>query len=305
MQRRIILTGSNGLLGQKLVYLLADRPFTRLIATSRGINRHSLRTGYHYESVDLMDAAAWKQLFQEVRPTDLIHTAAMTLVDQCETDHETCDKYNVEAVQILADCCRAHGTRFYHVSTDFIFDGENGPYQEQDAPNPVNYYGHAKLKAEQIVQNSGVDWAILRTMLLYGLTPAMSRSNIVLWAKKSLEEGKTIPVVNDQWRCPTLAEDLASGILAAVMREATGIYHLSGPDMMTISELVRKVARHWELDENLIQEISSGSLKQAAKRPPKTGFLILKAQTELGYQPHSVEQGLAVLDRQLREGWID
>ncbi|MDP5172763.1 MAG: SDR family oxidoreductase [Bacteroidia bacterium] len=305
MQRRIILTGSNGLLGQKLVYLLADRPQIKLIATSRGINRHSLRGGYHYEPLDLLDTEGWRRIFQEVGPTDLIHTAAMTLVDQCETDHETCDKYNVEAVAFLASLCKEYGTRFIHISTDFIFDGEAGPYTERAEPRPLNYYGGAKLKAEEIVQNSGVDWAILRTMLLYGVTPAMSRSNIVLWAKKSLEENKEIKVVSDQWRCPTLAEDLAAGTLAAVMKDARGIFHLSGGEMMSISELVHQVADHWKLDKSLITEIESSSLNQAAKRPPKTGFIILKAQTELRYQPHSLTQGLALVDKQLREGWTE
>ncbi len=305
MQRRILLTGSNGLLGQKLVSLLAERPQIKLIASSRGINRHALRGGYHYEPLDLLDPKGWATLFQDMQPTELIHSAAMTLVDQCETDRKTCDQYNVEAVKMLVDLCKTHGTRFIHISTDFIFDGAQGPYREEDLPNPVNYYGGAKLRAEQLIQESGLSWAILRTMLLYGITPAMSRSNIVLWAKKSLEEGQTIRVVNDQFRCPTLAEDLASGTLAALMKQAKGIYHISGPEMMSISSLVRKVAAHWSLDENLIEEIESHTLQQAAKRPPKTGFIILKAQTELGYQPHSLVQGLSIVDRQIREGWSE
>ncbi len=303
MQKRILLTGSNGLLGQKLVYLLADRPQVKLIATSRGINRHPLRSGYHYEPLELENRAGWESLFRQVKPTDLIHTAAMTMVDKCETDHEFCDKYNVEAVEMLAGLCREYQTRFTHISTDFIFDGENGPYKETDSPNPTNYYGGAKLRAEKIVQNSGTDWSILRTMLLYGITPAMSRSNIVLWAKKSLEEGRNINVVNDQWRCPTLVEDLASGTVSAVMKEARGIYHLSGPEMISISELVYRIADFWKLDRSLISEVASATLNQTAKRPPKTGFVILKAQVDLDYQPHTLEQGLAMVDRQMKDSW--
>lgn len=303
MQKRVLLTGSNGLLGQKLVYLLSERPQVKLIATSRGVNRHPLRSGYDYVPLDLADADGWAKLFDEHKPTELIHTAAMTLVDKCETDHETCDLYNVEAVRILAEQCKKHGTRFIHISTDFIFDGADGPYTEEAEPNPVNYYGGAKLRAEEIVKNSGTEWAILRTMLLYGITPAMSRSNIVLWAKSSLEDGKAINVVNDQWRCPTLVEDLAQGTTSAVMKGATGIYHLSGPELMSISEMVHRIAAHWGLDTSNISEIASSSLNQAAKRPPKTGFIILKAQTELGYQPHSLEEGLTVMERQMKEAW--
>lgn len=303
MQKRVVLTGSNGLLGQKLVYLLSERPQVKLLATSRGVNRHPLRTGYEYVSLDLSDTSGWEQLFDRFKPTELIHTAAMTLVDQCEQDHRDCDLYNVDSVRHLAGLCHKHETRFVHISTDFIFDGAHGPYTEEAIPNPVNYYGGAKLQAEEIVRASGTDWAILRTMLLYGITPAMSRSNIVLWAKRSLEEGTAIRVVHDQWRCPTLVEDLAQGITSVVMKGASGIYHLSGPELMSISEMVFRIADFWKLDRSLIQEITSASLNQAAMRPPRTGFIILKAQTELGYQPHTLEEGLMLMDRQMKEAW--
>ena len=166
--------------------------------------------------------------FEEFQPTDLIHTAAMTQVDACEDDKEQCIKINVEAVENLANLCKEFQTRLIHISTDFVFDGKNGPYKEDDEPNPISFYGDSKLKAEQVIEKSGADHAILRTMLLYGITPDMSRSNIVLWARKSLMEEQAIRVVNDQVRCPTLAEDLASASVAAVMKEAKGIYSYFG-----------------------------------------------------------------------------
>ena len=301
MEHRILLTGSNGLLGQKIVNLLRDRQHIRLLASARGVNRHPVRHGYTYQAADLTDYSRWKDIFADFRPTSLIHTAAMTQVDQCETDHATCDALNVTAVEQLASLCQRYGTHMVHISTDFVFDGSAGPYRETDTPAPVNYYGGAKLKAEQLVQESQPGNAILRTMLLYGVTPAMSRSNIVLWARQSLRQGKPIQVVADQVRCPTLAEDLAQATVTATMRQARGIYHISGPDMMSIIDIARTVADFWDLDPSLIQETDSASLKQPARRPPVTGFILLKAQTELDYQPHSLRQGLALLDRQLRE----
>lgn len=301
MKHRILLTGSNGLLGQKIVNILAGRANVDLLATSRGVNRHPERGGYGYEALDLLDFDRLLEVFKTFKPTAVIHTAAMTQVDLCEKEQANCDLINIEVVRNLSEMSQAHGSHFVHISTDFVFDGENGPYQESDPTNPLSHYGKSKLAAEQIVQEMKGSWAILRTMLLYGITPSMSRSNIVLWVKKSLEAGKTINVVDDQIRCPTLVEDLASATVTAAMRKAQGIYHISGPELMSILEIAERVADHWKLDRSLINRIDSGSLNQAAKRPPKTGFILLKAQTELDYQPHSLTQGLSMVDQQIRE----
>lgn len=305
MQKRIILTGSNGLLGQKIVPLLADRVNVQLLATSLGINRHPLREGYSYQEADMSDLEAWKEIFESFKPTEIINTAAITHVDQCEDNKALCDQVNITSVENLVQLCREYNTRLIHISTDFVFDGKNGPYREEDETGPVNYYGQSKLKAEEIIMNGGISYAILRTMLLYGITPAMSRSNIVLWAKKSLEENVSIRVVNDQVRCPTLAEDLAGATVNATMKDVEGIFHISGAEMMPITEIVYRVADFWKLDKSLVTEVSSASLNQKAPRPPVTGFIILKAQTELDYQPHTFEQGLALIDRQMRTGWTD
>ena len=300
MQKRILLTGSNGLLGQKIVALLHDRVNISFLATSRGANRNPIPEGYRYESIDMTNIDQMEKVFRNFLPTDVINTAAMTQVDKCEDDRELCDEINVRAVERLCRLCKQYNTRLTHISTDFVFDGTQGPYVENDVPNPVNYYGLSKLKAEKIIAESGISYSILRTVLLYGVTPAMSRTNIVLWVKKSLENGKPIKVVNDQVRTPTLAEDLAAASVSAVMREAKGIFHISGAEMMNIIEIARKVAEYWNLDQSLITETDSSSLNQRAKRPPITGFVILKAQTELGYIPHSFEHGLGLVDRQLK-----
>ncbi|MEL6133485.1 MAG: SDR family oxidoreductase [Bacteroidota bacterium] len=299
MSSHILLTGSNGLLGQKIVQLLADRSHVELLAVGRGLNRHPLREGYTYLSVDLTDPQAVVDLFDRFKPTVVIHTAAMTQVDACEDDRALCDAVNIDATAHLAQLCKKYGSHMVHISTDFIFDGAAGPYTENDAPNPVNYYGLSKLKAEEKVQQAGISHTILRTILLYGITPGMSRSNIVLWVKASLEAGKEIKVVNDQFRSPTLAEDLATASVTAAMKQAQGIYHISGPDMMSVVDIARTVGKVYGLDTSLISETDSASLGQKAKRPPKTGFIILKAQTELDYKPHTLEQGLTVLKRQM------
>lgn len=299
--KTILVTGANGLLGQKLIDKLANRTAVQLVATGLGPNRNPREEGYVYEPLDILDEERMRDLFEVYQPTELINCAAMTHVDRCEEDPETCWNLNVKSLELMVKVCRDFGTKIIHLSTDFIFDGENGPYSEKDKPNPLSHYGRSKLEGERIVLESGLPYAIARTMLVYGLVADMSRSNVVLWAKNALEAKQEINVVNDQFRCPTLAEDLADGVILISMRERTGIYHLSGPELLSIVEMVRQVADHWKLDKELIKEVSSDTLAQSAKRPPKTGFVILKAQTELGYKPRSFRDGLSVIERQLSE----
>lgn len=298
--KKVLVTGSNGLLGQKLTSLYLNHPEVHLIATARGENRHAVTQGYDYISMDITNREEVFRILEEQKPDTIIHTAAMTNVDQCESEKELCRALNVQAVQDLVEASNAIQAHFIHLSTDFIFDGTGGPYKEEDAPNPLSYYGWSKLDAEDIVKKEAKSWAIVRTILVFGIVSDMSRSNIVLWAKGALESGKTLNVVDDQFRSPTLAEDLAEGCRLIEAQKAQGVYHISGKDYMSIFELVERVAHFWELPVDLLNRSDSSGLNQAAQRPPKTGFVLDKAITQLGYNPHSFEEGLALLDQQLK-----
>ena len=299
---KILVTGSNGLLGQKLLAALRNDPDVELIATSRGDDRTPATDGYRYISLDCTDEPTVQRVFDELRPEAVIHTAAMTNVDACELDPTSCHLQNVVAVENLAVAAKRVGAHFTHLSTDFIFDGENGPYAEEDEPRPLSIYGQSKLDAERVVMNAGLKkWAIARTIIVYGFAKGLSRSNVVLWAKSALEKGQPINVVDDQWRMPTLAEDLADGCIRIAKKGASGIFNLSGPDGMSILELVQRVGRFFDLDPSVITPITSASLAQPAKRPPRTGFILDKARAQLGYAPRGFEEGLAVLRTQLQE----
>lgn len=298
--KTILVTGSNGLLGQKITDLFLKTKDFRLIATSKGRNRHPVTSGYIYEELDICNPEGVNSILEKYNPDSVIHTAAMTNVDACENEKELCRKLNVDAVQYIVDTCSRLNIHLVHLSTDFIFDGEEGPYSEEDEPNPVSYYGQSKLDAEIIIKNAPVRAAILRTIIVYGIINDMSRTNIVLWAKGALEKGAPINVVNDQWRMPTLAEDLAECCILAANKQAEGVFNASGKDMMSIIEIVEAVADFWNLDKTLINPITSDSLNQAAKRPKKTGFILDKTIQQLGYQPHSFKEGLAILNSQLK-----
>jgi dTDP-4-dehydrorhamnose reductase len=171
---------------------------------------------------------------------------------------------------------------------------------ESAVPSPVDFYGESKLAGERLIQKSDISWCIIRTVLVFGVTRDMSRSNIVLWVLKNLKAGKTIHVVTDQWRTPTLAEDLAMGCYLAAVKKAKGIYHISGSEFMSVYELASRTADFFKLDKSLLKETDSSKFTQPAKRPPRTGFVIDKAKRELGYEPHSFEDGLKIVADQLK-----
>jgi dTDP-4-dehydrorhamnose reductase len=302
---KILITGSNGLLGQKLVYKLRNRTDVTCIATAKGENRLVKKEGYDFASLDITDKENVHQVFSKFLPDVVINTAAMTNVDACETEKELCWSLNVTAVENQVYSLEKLSTKdyaphFIHLSTDFIFDGTHGPLDENEKPNPLSYYAESKLAAEKVTQAAKVSWAIARTVLVYGIVDNMSRSNIVLWVKSNLEQGKKINVVDDQFRTPTLAEDLADGCILIAKKRAKGIYNISGKDFYSILELAQVVADYYKLDKSLINPSKSADIKQPAKRPPITGFIIDKAKRELGYNPHSFMEGIGILEDQIR-----
>jgi len=307
MIQKILITGSNGLLGQKLVYKLKNNANIHCIATARGENRLVDKLGYEYCPMDITNLEDVKSVFSTYLPDVIINTAAMTNVDACETDkvgalllNTTSVQFQISVLEELKKENPDYNPHFIHLSTDFIFDGTHGPLDENEKPNPLSYYADTKLEAENIVINSKLDWAIARTVLVYGIVDNMSRSNIVLWVKQNLEQGKTINVVDDQFRTPTLAEDLADGCILIAEKRATGIYNISGKDFLSILEIAHLVADYYKLDKTLIKPSKSEDIKQPAKRPPITGFIIDKAKRDLGYNPHSFTEGIKFLEEQLK-----
>ena len=297
--KKILITGSNGLLGQKLIDLYLKNNDVKLIATARGINRYPIDEGYEYAIMDITSFEQVQEVIKKYKPHCIINTAAMTNVDQCEEDMVGADNLNINAISHLIDAANQVDAHFIQLSTDFIFDGKAGPYKEDDEPNPLSFYGKTKLEAEKIIRAKSNKWSIIRTILVYGIVHDMSRSNIVLWAKNALEKGQPLKIVDDQFRSPTLAEDLAIGCQLVEQKEAEGIYNISGKDQMSIVSLIERVADYFKLDKSSIERVSSSTLNQPAKRPPITGFDLEKSVKELGYNPHSFEEGIELLMRQL------
>ncbi|GMQ25165.1 dTDP-4-dehydrorhamnose reductase [Algoriphagus sp. oki45] len=297
---KILITGANGLLGQKLVDQLINQGNFEVIATGRGPSRLSGK-GFHYQMLDIEDQANVEEVIENIQPDVLIHAAAMTHVDECELNQEACYRANVTATRFLVSAAEKVNAHFIFVSTDFIFSGEDGmnPYDENASPEPVNFYGQTKLEGEEIVKNSSLKWAIARTVLVYGIAPGLSRSNIILWVKSSLEQEKEIQVVDDQVRTPTLAEDLAAGCILIAEKRATGIFNISGEELLTPYDMAIQTADFFGLDKSLIKKTDSTRFTQPAKRPMKTGFIIDKARKQLGFEPKTFQAGIGILAKQI------
>jgi dTDP-4-dehydrorhamnose reductase len=297
---KILITGANGLLGQKLVEQLVQQGNFEVIATGRGPSRLS-GSGFTYQTLDIENEQEVEATMADLRPEVIIHGAAMTHVDECEKHQEACYRANVLATKYLIAAAEKIQSHFIFVSTDFIFSGLDGqnPYTEDAVADPVNYYGQTKLDGEELLKNSNLKWAIARTVLVYGLANDLSRSNIILWVKSSLETGKQIQVVDDQVRTPTLAEDLAAGCILMAEQGATGIFNISGSELLTPYDMAIETADYFGLNKELIVRTDSTKFTQPARRPMKTGFVIEKAKNQLGYRPKTFREGISILAKQL------
>jgi len=288
-----MITGANGLLGQHLVKMLMGKGL-EIVAT--GMAESRLSAGEEglcrYYSADITDEQALHSIMEKERPQVVIHAAAMTQVDECEEQKPRCFATNVLGTVNMITAAEKFSQHFIYISTDFVFEGEKGNYDERDERNPVNWYGQTKLQAEDKTSKCRIPWAIVRTGLVYGLTPGGARSNIITWVKDNLERRQKISVVSDQVRTPTFVNDLASGIGLIIALSAQGTFHIAGKDILTPWQIAGHVAGHFGLDGGLIKKVDASSFSQPGRRPLVTDLLIDRARKELGYKPGSFEEGL-------------
>ncbi|MBS1600529.1 MAG: SDR family oxidoreductase [Bacteroidetes bacterium] len=292
---KVFVTGANGFLGQHLVKSLLEKNF-QVIATGKDVSRLLFNDkNYAYFSLDITNEKAVENMLSDEKPDIVIHTAAMTRVDDCEQNQNECFKINVLGTSFVVRSAEKYARHFIHISTDFVFDGEKGNYKEDDPLGYVNWYGFTKIEAEQLVKSSVIPWSIARTCLVYGNALYGTRSNIISWTKSKLEKKEKIKVVDDQVRTPTYVGDLAQGITAILEKKATGIFHISGREILTPYIMSMRTADFFSLDKNLIERVNASNFSEPAKRPPKTGFVIDKAVKELGFDPISFDEGLKLM----------
>lgn len=297
---RVLLTGSNGFLGQKFCEKLPKyAAINTVLGVSKSPNRNSYLDEKSFCQIDLLDTDSLHAIINEFKPTHILHTAALTAVETCEENPQLAQQINVDLSVRLSEIAREKNIHYTFISTDFVFDGKDGPYEETDAVSATNQYGQSKIEAENQITANNPAAAILRTILVYGAIPDKNRSNLVLWAKKQLENNSKIKVVSDQWRMPTWVDDLADACYLAMQKKASGIFHISGNEMLTVLQAVQILADTWNLDKSLITPITAAEIGQANNRPRKTGFILHKAKSILNFKPTSFVVSLQKINEQL------
>lgn len=294
---RIFITGANGLLGQTIVSIFTRESDNELIIS--GAEPETLiDLGHQYEKLDVTNKEDVKKVIGFYEPKVIINCAAYTDVDKCETERELCWKVNVDAVKNLIIAARSNNSKVVHYSTDYVFDGKNGPYTELDKPNPISFYGRSKLASENALITSGINYLILRTMVLFGIGNNI-KPNFALWMIDKLKNEQPINIVTDQIGNVTMSDDLAYGTLKAIENGCTGIYHVAGRDIISRYNFALKVCEVFKFKKTLVSKILTSELNQPAPRPLNSGLVTLKAETELGFKPMDSLEALRLLKVQL------
>lgn len=297
VKNRILVFGSNGMLGQRLGEYFSKNSLELLTSSAE---EKSFIENLDYRQCDITDRSKLKNLIYDFCPDYIINAAAFTNVDLAETERETAWKVNVKAVEYMAEAARIIDAHIIHFSTDYIFDGKSGPYLESAMPNPIGYYGRTKLASENVLKLYAVKHTIIRTNVLYG--PAkFGRPDFVKWVVESLRNNKQIKIVIDQINNPTYLDDLVQAVDRIIESKREGIYNIGGREFLSRYEFTNIIADYFSLDKSLIIPITTDELKQPARRPLKSGLITIKAQSELGYRPHTVEEALASMKKEVFE----
>lgn len=291
----ILIIGANGFTGRRILNDFSAKTVYNVTGCSL---RDDIQPGGNYRFIrtDIRDGAAVQALFNEVRPQVVINTSALSVPDYCETHPDEAYATNVDAVELMARACERYGSRFIHLSTDFVFDGKaDHLYSEDDEAFPVNYYGLTKLESEKVVAACCSSYAVVRVVVVYGKALPGQHGNILQLVANRLRGGQEIRVVSDQWRTPTFVGDISIGVEKLAQHSGNGIYHICGSDCLTIADIAYRVADYLKLDRSLVHPVSTEEIQEATPRPRFSALSIEKARQELGYLPHTIEEGMKEL----------
>lgn len=290
---KTLIIGANGFTGRRILQSLSRQGIYELTGCS--LHEDILPgNNYRFVQADMNNHPAIDRLIAEIRPDVVINGSALSVPDYCESHHEEAYAANVVAVENIARCCEKAGSRFIHLSTDFVFDGKKAElYTETDTPAPVNYYGISKYQGEQAVAANCSNYANVRVVVVYGKALPGQHGNILQLVKNRLQAGQEIRVVSDQFRTPTWVQDIADGVEKLMHISQNGIWHICGDECLSIADIAYRVADYFKLDRSLIVPVTTEEMNEATPRPRFSGLSIEKAKRILGYAPHSLEEGMA------------
>lgn len=299
--KKILVTGANGLLGQAISKVFEEESDFDLLLTSIE-DKSFVRSKYQYQKLDITNRNEIREIVNSFTPEVIINCAAFTDVDKCETEKLLCWKLNVDAVKNLILAARPRKIKLVHYSTDYIFDGKNGPYSEDAIPSPISFYGRSKLASENAIFASGINFLIIRTMVLFGRAENI-KSNFALWLIDKLRNREPVYIADDMYGNSTHVSDLAYGTLKAIEKDVSGVYNIAGADIKSRYEFAIILCEVFGFDKRLVHRVKTKDLNLLAHRPLKSGLITLKAVTELGFKPMDTLESLRLLKYEL-EGKI-
>jgi dTDP-4-dehydrorhamnose reductase len=289
--KRILITGGSGFLGYKLASTLCCE--NELHFTFRNKCPEIGESIGH--QVNLTDFSSIHPILKKIEPEILIHTAAETNTDICETNPGYAMNLNVEATKVLLEECKPYSTHFIFCSTDLVFDGSKGAYIEKDIVSPVMRYGWTKAEAEKYVAEAEIPSLILRISLIYGTPAPSGKGGFIKWCLGGLQKGEKVKSFIDEYRTPIYLGDLVNIISESAEIGLEGILHVGGPETISRYELAKRIALIFECDPNLVEPASLNDYNGNAARPADTSLNISRLQKLLVTHPQNVTQGLLKL----------
>ena len=282
---KFLVTGSAGLIGSQVVKDLTQQNHTVYscyhdISPEHGIPV-KLDLTNHDDIVDAID---------KIKPASIIHLAAMTGVDQCETQQDLAMKINANATEIMAKQAAKHNAFFLYISTDYVFDGINGMRKESDTPNPLGFYGKSKLAGELTLNKIPSSWCIVRTSTPFGIHK--TKKSFPIWVKENLESKKEISVLTDQFTSPTYVPNLSKMLIEIAIRQIVGIYHASGDTRISRYNFAEMVAENLNLDKKFLQPASMSEMNWKSQRPKDSSLDVSYSTEILNEKPQKIEQSL-------------
>jgi dTDP-4-dehydrorhamnose reductase len=291
---KLLITGASGLYGSKLSELATARSYT--VHSGYSLDQPAYGTPIQF---DVSDKNRVEQVFKKVNPEVVVHAAALTDVDKCELNKELAWRINVEGTRNIAEAVKKSRASLLYISTDYVFNGEAGRYEETDRTDPINHYGFTKSKAEELVKDLVDEYCIARASVIYGSTPAAGKINFALWVLNKLKNNEQIKIVIDQWNSPTLNTNLAEMTLEILERKLNGTFHLSGATRISRYDFAKLIAQTFNIDANLINPCSSADFSWATKRPRDSSLKTAKAQRTLKNKPLQISQALERMKQEL------
>ena len=283
----ILITGASGQLGMSLKRIFNSK--YEIISTTG--NNNPTGSSMH---LDVTNPLLFKEVMGTTNPDLVVNLAALTNVDLCEKNPELAYSINIGGMDNLVNAFKGP---IIHVSTDYVFDGEEGPYKEEDTTSPLNVYGLSKLESEKLLLDHSENSLVIRSNVLYDYS-SKSEASFLNWVVDSLTQEKEINVVEDQWNNPTWTGSLAVVIDRAIDTQLTGLVHWGDGDLVSRFDFANKIADVFNLKKSLIKPILTSELNQTAKRPLKSGLKSDYAQNILNLEPPTIKECLETIVEQ-------